>query len=123
MEQYTNTEIVRIAKIHKAVIWLILASLILYIGVLSFLSQLPFADSVITLIITIIFLVFGYQLAKALKLRNAWAWCLGLIVPLLGLILLLALSSKAITVIKSKGVPVGFMGASKAQLAKLAATS
>lgn len=109
MEEFTNAEVIAIARKQKAIIWLILVSL------LSFLFWPA------QLLIAVINLVFVYQLAKSLKL-TAWAWCIGMIVPLVSLILLVTLNSRATMVIRGKGVSVGLMGADKAQLEKLSVT-
>ncbi len=110
MEQYTNAEVLAIAKKQKAIIWLILASLAAFVFPPAW------------IVIAIVQIVFVYQLANALKL-TAWVWCIGMIIPLVSLLLLLVLNGKATTAIKSKGVTVGLMGANKVQLDKLAVTT
>jgi hypothetical protein len=108
MEQFTNAEVVQVAKKQKAIIWLILASL----------AVVVFPPAWI--VIAVVNLVFVYQLSKALKLSAPWVWCVGMIIPLVSLILLLRLNSKATAAIRGRGVTVGLMGASKAQIEKLA---
>ncbi len=104
MEQYTNAEVVVVAKKQKTIIWLMLTTL----------AASVFPPALI--IMAIVNVVFVYQLAQALKRRDAWAWCAGMFVPLVSLLLLLLLNGKATAVIRSKGVTVGLMGANKAQL-------
>jgi hypothetical protein len=104
MEHYTNGEICAIAGFQRAIIWLVFASLIEYVFPPAF------------IIVFIVRLVFVYLLAQELKLRAAWAWCLGMIIPLVNIILLLMLNAKATAAIRNKGIKVGLMGANKAQL-------
>ena len=111
MEQYTNAEVVAVAKKQKAIIWLILASLTVFVFPPAW------------IVITIVQMVFVYQFAKTLKLGAPWVWCIGMIIPFVSLILLLVLNAKATTAIRGKGVRVGLMGADKAQLDKLSVTA
>jgi hypothetical protein len=109
--EYTNTEVVAIAKKQKAIIWLILFSLLVFVFPLGW------------IVIALVQIVFVYQLAQSLKLSAPWLWCVGMTIPLVSLILLLHLNGKATTAIRGKGVTVGLMGANKAQLEKLAAAT
>jgi len=109
--EYTNAEVVAIAKKQKAIIWLILASLAAFVFPPAW------------IVIAVVQILFVFQLVKALKLSAAWVWCIGMIIPLVSLLLLLVLNGKATTAIKGKGVRVGLMGADKAQLEKLAVTT
>jgi hypothetical protein len=110
MEQYSTAEIVAVAKKQKAIIWLIPVSLA------------GFLFPPAWIVMDVVQIVFVYQLAKSLKLGDAWAWCIGMIIPVVSLILLLVLNGKATAAIRGKGVKVGLMGADKAQLEKLAVT-
>lgn len=107
MHDYNNGEVVKIAKKQKAIIWLIVASLAVVLFPPAWVVG------------AIVNLVFVYQLAKALKLGAAWLWCASQIIPIVSLIALLVLNSKATAAIRSKGVAVGLMGANKSELARL----
>jgi hypothetical protein len=71
--------------------------------------------------VAIIYLVFVYQLATALKLR-AWLWCISMIIPFVGLLVLPWLNGKAVSALRSQGIAVGLLGAKKADLKKFAAS-
>ena len=107
MQEFSNQEVFEIAKKQKAIIWLIIVSFAVFFFPLAW------------IVVAIVNLVFVYQLAKALKLGGAWAWCVAQIIPLVSLITLLVLNSKATAAIRSKGVTVGLLGARKSELAKL----
>jgi hypothetical protein len=71
--------------------------------------------------VAIIYLVFVYLLAKALKLR-AWLWTVFMFLPLVNLVVLLWLNGKAVYVLRSQGIAVGLTGAKRAALKKFAAS-
>jgi hypothetical protein len=110
MQEYTDADVVKVAKKQKTILWLVLA---------SFVAML---FPPLLVIVGVANLVLMYQLAKALRL-TAWAWCIGMVVPLVSLVLLLALNRKATNLIRSKGISVGLMGANRAQLDKLFAAN
>jgi len=108
--QYTVDDVIAIAKTQRIIIWLVIASL------------LEFVLPIVFIILLLFKIIYVYCFIDELKLKDSWLWLVFLVVPLINIIMLLMLNSKATAAIKSKGVKVGIMGANKAQLAKLAAT-
>jgi hypothetical protein len=105
--EYTNAGVLEIAKKQKAVIWLILVNLLTI--------WIPFAS----IIIGIIGVVFIYRLGKAVQSSLAVLYAILAFIPLLGLIGLLILNSKATAALKQRGIRVGLMGARAEDLSKL----
>jgi len=63
------------------------------------------------LIVTVIGLaVYAYRTAQALGSNVSVLWSLAMIVPLVNVITLLVLSSKATRACRAAGIPVGFLG-------------
>jgi hypothetical protein len=72
------------------------------------------------LVVTIPFEMWAaYNLSKKLKLRLAWLWTILTIIPLVGLIVLLVINSKATSALRASGVRVGFLGANLSDLEKV----
>ena len=125
--RYTNDEVYQIGQEHRAIIWLILLQFLsLPISQLAApaeaqatgmpLLALPFA--LLPLFMSIVSLFFVYRLAAALK-KSPWIYLLLGLVPCISLVSLLMLSSRAQAALKSHGVAVGLMGASRADLERL----
>jgi hypothetical protein len=53
---------------------------------------------------------YGYRTAIALGSGVAWLWALGMVVPCVNVITLLALSSKATRACRANGIEVGLLG-------------
>jgi hypothetical protein len=53
---------------------------------------------------------FGYRTAKAAGSEQPWVWAIGMLVPCVGVVTLLLLSSKATQKCRAAGIPVGFLG-------------
>jgi hypothetical protein len=53
---------------------------------------------------------FAYRTAEAMGSRAPWLWAVGIFVPCLNVVTLLALSSKATQMCRNAGIPVGFLG-------------
>jgi len=124
---YTNEEVYQIGQEHRAIIWLILLQILAFpvARVLGSAANTPATAflvlpiGLLPLMINIVSLVFVYRLASSLKNTSALVFlCLGLI-PCISLISLLVLSSRAQAALKSHGVAVGLMGASRADLERL----
>ncbi len=100
MEIYSLEETLRIAKAQKGILWCILASLIcIFFLRFGLLILLP------------IQIYYVYKLASSLRAGLPALWVLGMLVPLLSLILLMVLSSRATGAIRTSGFRVGLMGA------------
>ena len=63
--------------------------------------------------------VFGYRLATSLQLSVPVLWAFGVVLPLLNLIVLLMLSSRAQAECRKHGVKVGLVGPDDADLLRL----
>ncbi len=102
--------VISVGKSQRAIMWVILASIIgLFI---------PFAP-IVTGILCVVFL---YKMAKALKMSTASCVLLaiGAFIPIVGLIILLVVNSKATKLIRDNGIRVGLMGANRGDLVKYA---
>ena len=110
-QNYTDTEVLVIAKRQKAIIWLILLSIPAYAASIV----IPF----IPIILAIISLVFIYQLAAALKESAPWRYVILGLIPCVNLIALLVINARATSALKARGIGVGLMGARKDDLDKL----
>ncbi len=119
--EYTDAQVLTIAKKQKILLWLILASIAVLFARIFGIGHVIW--SLMQLSINIINLVFIYQLATALNLRTGLVWgvVVAMLVPIVNIILLLAVNGKATGIIRGKGIKVGLMGADKAQLIKLGA--
>jgi hypothetical protein len=53
---------------------------------------------------------FGYRTARAMALGSPWAWAIGMFVPCVNVVTLLALSSRATRLCRAAGIPVGLLG-------------
>ncbi|HIK14957.1 MAG TPA: hypothetical protein IGS53_06635 [Leptolyngbyaceae cyanobacterium M33_DOE_097] len=108
---FSRPELQAIAKYHRLLLWSILAAII------ANLSRLSLGDQPIGLLVYFLAAVFQifalYKLGRTLKLSIVWMILLivGLFIPLIGLLILLLMHDKAMKVMKSSGVKVGFMGA------------
>ncbi len=59
---------------------------------------------------SVVLILYAYRTAKALGSSAPIIWAAAMVVPLLNLITLLVLSSRATKTCKAAGVPVGFFG-------------
>ena len=104
---YTDADILEIAKKQQIVLWAFFFCL--------FIFTIPNTKGVVV----IIFAIFIYQLAKALRASNAWLYPILAIIPFIGFITLAVINSKATAALRERGIRVGIMGARKADLSKL----
>lgn len=65
---------------------------------------------VVGFITGIVAAVTAYQLAKSLNPKLPALWAVGMFVPLVNILVLLSISSKAQAWCKDRGIPVGFFG-------------
>lgn len=101
----------RIATAQKIVIWAVLGQLLLValIGIVA-LARIYFPVTYVNIAMVLFQLWAIYRLATAMEYRLAWLLTLGTLVPLLGLILLLATNGAATKYLQQAGINVGFMG-------------
>lgn len=107
--KFTDAEILEIAKEQKAVIWIIVASL-----VTVFFPLAAIATGILSS-------VFIYRFARAVGSSVAWLYGLFGLVPLLGILGLLTINSRAMAALTGRGLRVGFFGVDTNELAQLAA--
>jgi hypothetical protein len=106
-EQWTKQDLMEVAKRQKSIIWMIL---------ISFAAMfIPYA----TVVTGIIQVYFIYKLAAALRSSAAWVYIILAFIPLVGLIALLVINSKATKKLQENGVKVGLMGARMADFDKI----
>lgn len=123
---YTNDEVYQIGQEHRAIIWLILLQFLSFpmtqlAPLLERSSGMPLLAPPLALapfFINIVSLFFVYRLAAALK-NSPWLYLLLGLIPCISLISLLILSSRAQAALKTHGVSVGLMGASRSDLERL----
>ncbi len=131
-------QLLKIAKGQKTLLRGILVNIIATAVAVALKSQRADADvpppivhSVVTggLWLCALVLIWIGVLGMARGMATAGAWTLAIIalvlaiVPIIGLLCLLVLNSRATNALKAAGVHVGLMGAGSADLAKLAAQS
>jgi len=62
------------------------------------------------LVIVVLMVITGYGLTKRLDAGAPVLWAIGMLIPLLNILVLLAISSKANAWCKARGIPVGLLG-------------
>ena len=130
--QWNGQELAEVARWQKWIIWLILCQILLVVTLVATAAAVPKPEEagtaaaaagalmlLITLVrvVLVVLSIYGvYKMAQALHYSIAWLYAVLMIVPLVGLICLLVLNSKATNVLTTNGVRVGFMGADAADL-------
>lgn len=104
--EWTAEEILEVAKRQKQILFMILISLVAIF--------IPYA----TIVTGIIQIYFIFKFAKAVRSSAAWLYIILAFIPLIGLIALLIINSKATKVLQANGIKVGLMGAKKSDLEK-----
>jgi hypothetical protein len=118
-DKYTNAEILVIARKRKAILWLsfIIIVMCIFVHPINIMNdEISVGATLLWLVFDIVAIAIVSQFVEALKRSDAWAWCLGMIIPISGLFLLICLNVMARRAIRDKGVEFGFMGVKKAQL-------
>lgn len=100
MDNNNDISIIDVAEAQRAVLWCVLINFIVL-----FLFNFAF------IIVDIVQLYFVYKLLKSLHSKLVVLWMIGVLVPLLGLILMIILNSRATKNIRAAGFRVGLMGA------------
>jgi hypothetical protein len=73
------------------------------------------------LLIPLVIAVKGYQLASLLRRAVPVLWAVGMVIPLINLVVLLALSSASQAFCTKYGIPVGLLGPNMVEVARLEA--
>jgi len=103
---FNKDELRSICKKQNLLMWSIVAGF--GAGVISFLIP---AVSFLAFIAADIFGIYAfYSLGTSLRMRVVWLYCIGLFIPVVGLLILFWVSGKASTVLKAVGVKIGLMG-------------
>jgi hypothetical protein len=117
--QFTDKEIVVIAKRQKAILWLIAANLVLFIFESLVTFWIPFT-SIVTGIIGIAFI---YRLGRAVHSSAVYVYVILAFIPFVGLVGLFILNARATRILREHRIHVGVMGARSADLHKLIQSS
>ena len=95
-------DVYTVAKFQKYLLVLVLVNIFITL----FVRSVP-----ISLVMSIITMYFIYQIGTGLKMKYVWLWLVGMLIPLLSLILILVMNSKATSFIRKNGFTVGLLGA------------
>ena len=109
---HSDLEIYEVGKTQSAMMYLVLVNIL---GVF-------FAPNV-TAFIGLCSIYFAYKLASDLKYPVPWLLSIIMLVPLINLLYLFILVNSATKLLRTKNIRVGLMGASRADLEKLKASS
>lgn len=108
---FTTDELRTIARDQNLLMWSVLAGIVSY-----FLVHIPLVGLLALLVAVVFEIVSLYKLGRSLRMRFVWIYCLGLFIPVIGLIILVVISGKASRVLKAYGVRVGLMGGKAADI-------
>jgi len=121
MPEFTKQELFEIGKRQRRINLIFLSLLILVLVSLNI--RTSYCNMVIVVSAQIIIGIFAifqvFYLAKALKYPRPWLWIIGMFVPVIKAICLLAISHNATKTLKANGVKVGIMGPDKNILSNL----
>ena len=117
MPHFTKAEVVEVARMQKAVLWLLLALLVAN----GLAASVPIIGLVVYLVVVVASLIYTYKLAKAVKALSPGQYLVLGLIPCLNLIALLMINSNATAVLKAHGIAVGLMGANQKQLTEFSA--
>ncbi|MEP0871716.1 hypothetical protein NDA01_18035 [Trichocoleus desertorum AS-A10] len=108
---FSRLEIQEVAKYHRLLLWSIMAAIAVNLSRVSL--EEPSIGLFVYVAASVLQIFALYKLGKSLKLSvtSMVLLMIGLLVPVLGLLILLFMHDKAMKVMKSAGVKVGFMGA------------
>lgn len=123
MNANPQRDLIRVARIQRGLLWIILAIIILNVlsfGMTNSLSAL-LTISIIALLVQILALVQVIRLSIAMRFSIVVTILLVplMLIPLVNIITLVILNSKATAALQQAGVHVGFMGAPKSEYPKL----
>ena len=107
-----------VARLYRRLVLLVGCQILISFGGTMLEATLP--DGVAALIallalaaqlaIVVLMVVTGYGLTKRLGAGVPVLWAIGMLIPLLNILVLLAISSKANAWCKARGIPVGLLG-------------
>ena len=119
-----------VARLYRRLVLLIGVQLLAVCGLTALIAALtaggPVADGVVEVVSAVVRIalfvagmVTGYQLARELGESNPGLWAVGMLLPLINLIVLVALSSKANAWCQRAGVKVGLLGRTAESIRRL----
>ena len=117
MPHFTKGEVVEVARMQKAVLWLLLALLVAN-GLAASVPIIGLVVLVVYLVVVVASLFYTYKLANAVKAPSPGQYLILALIPCLNIIALLLINGNATAVLKKHGIPVGLMRANKKQLAE-----
>lgn len=115
---FTDAEYLIIVKKFTVLIRVFLGGILLVFlcGMFDFSQNLLIA---LEAVIGILFLIFVYQVADSLKSKFAWLFVVLCLIPLVSLLVLIFLNREVKKTLKLRGIKLGFLGVSSADLASL----
>ncbi len=119
MENYSDTDLLTVAKTQKQILRLLCASILACLAMLTGPSVMAFLAMAAVLLLGIMSAVLIYRLAGALKEPLPWLYLVLAFVPYASVAALLIINAKASAALKTKGIRVGLMGARPEDLEKL----
>lgn len=116
-----NIDLIKLAKAQKWVLWAVFANITTLLMVLflqGLLSNPNATTNSVLMLFNILRLSIAlgvaiaiWNLGRALRIKLAWLFAILSFLPLVGLVVLLVLNSRATTVLKMAGYKIGFLGA------------
>jgi hypothetical protein len=114
-----------VAPYRGLILWFALQLLVGISGALALASVSPELRPIVvrvrSLVIFVTFIglaIYAYRTSLALGSKVGFLWSLAMIVPLVNLFTLFVLSFKATRACRAAGIPVGFLGPTKADITK-----
>ena len=121
-EHFTKEQIIAIAKNQKYVLIFLLFRIISYLLIMGGMTGdvLGQLFSLLVLVFSILTVIFFVKLMIALRIATVWVVVRAVLsfLPIIGLVVLLVVNSKATKVLKSTGIEIGLLGASKSTISK-----
>ncbi|MBP5586974.1 MAG: hypothetical protein J6Y92_11555 [Lentisphaeria bacterium] len=114
-EHFTKEQIIAIAKNQKYVLIFLLFRIISYLLMCGMAGNvLEQLFRLLALMFSILTVIFFVKLMIALKTAAVWVVIRAVLsfIPIIGLVVLLVVNSKATKVLKSAGIEIGLLGAS-----------
>ena len=118
--QFSKEQIIAIAKNQKFVLIFLLFRIISYLLCGMAGDALGPLFSLLVLVFSILTVIFFVKLMMALRIATIWVVVRAVLsfLPIIGLVVLLVVNSKATKVLKSTGIEIGLLGASKSTISK-----
>ncbi len=121
----------RVAQLYRRLVLVVGAQLLAICGLTAVIAALAgqegsvsegvlgMVNLVVRLVLIVVGMITGYQLATELGIGNAALWAVGMLVPCVNLLVVLGLSSKANGWCQAAGVEVGLLGPTRRALQRV----